>query len=160
MLAKSFLLLCAAATTAVADNNLQFIYDTSSFSSIQGSGSGATAGFAIGDNDGNVFYSSSDPGGYSPCKSNSEKIEITSDCWDGTWTFGCTSKFDGNPKECSAFAPDGTYYSGTAKSSLSFIGIAAGSDGSCSGGFYAPSESCSSDSTFTVTNRYRGDYSG
>ncbi|KAL4744118.1 hypothetical protein BDV11DRAFT_165809 [Aspergillus similis] len=155
---KSLLILCATASTAAAvSNTINFIYSASSFSGIQGSGSGYSTGFNLVDNDGNTLYSNSDPDGYAPCMSDSENIEMTSDCWSGTWTFKCTSAFDGNPESCSAVQPDGNQYDGTVDADLSEIGIAAGTDGTCSGSFTTDGDvACSSDATFTITGRSRG----
>ncbi|KAL4939799.1 hypothetical protein BDV06DRAFT_214008 [Aspergillus oleicola] len=159
MLVKSLLAVCAVATGTMATTDvLHFIYTTDSFSGIQSSGSGYAHGFVLTDDDGNTVYSNSAPGGYSPCMSNSEKVQYTSDCFSGTYTFGCESAFDGNPKLCSAYDPDGTAYPGEADEDLTFIGIAAGTDGECSGTITIAGNTCTSDSTFTVVKHYRGDY--
>ncbi|PYH94019.1 hypothetical protein BO71DRAFT_399196 [Aspergillus ellipticus CBS 707.79] len=155
MLAKSLLLLCATAATAVATNNLNFIYSADSYDDIQGAGSGYSTGFTLKDTSGNTLWSTSDPDGYAPCMDNSEKFTMTSDCWSGTWTFGCESAFNGNPKLCAAYSPEGTKYSGKVDSSEDFIGISAGTSGTCGGSFYAAG-SCTTSSTFKVTGRYRG----
>ncbi|KAL4804410.1 hypothetical protein BDV18DRAFT_162172 [Aspergillus unguis] len=159
MLAKSLLTLFAlAATTKATTDKLHFLYSTSAYTGIQNSGSGYEAGFTITDDDGNTLYTNANPGGYSPCMSNSEKVQYTSDCFEGTYTFGCESKFDGNPKICSAYDPSGAAFPGEADESLSFIGIASGTDGTCSGEITISGNTCTSDSTFTVVKRYRGDY--
>lgn len=154
---NALLALCAVASTAVAENNLNFVYSTNSYDDIQNSGSGYSAGFTLKDTSGNTLYSNSDPYGYSPCMDDSEKIQITSDCWTGTYTFGCESSY-GNPSKCTAYDPAGATYSGTADSNYDFIGISAGESGTCGGSFFADGETCSSDSTFTVVGRYTGDY--
>ncbi|PWY85013.1 hypothetical protein BO70DRAFT_352121 [Aspergillus heteromorphus CBS 117.55] len=156
MFTKSLLLLCATAASVVATNNLNFIYSTSSYDDIGGDGSGYSTGFTIKDTSGNTLWHRSDPDGYAPCMEDSEKFTMTSDCWTGTWTFGCESKFDGKPKLCAAYSPDDVKYSGKVDSSEDFIGISAGSEGTCGGSFYAAGETCTKDSTFKVTGRYRG----
>ncbi|KAL4798601.1 hypothetical protein BDV19DRAFT_356557 [Aspergillus venezuelensis] len=156
---KTLLTLLASTSTAAAvSNTINFIYSASSFSGIQGSGSGYSTGFNLVDNDGNTLYSASHPDGYAPCMSDSENIDMTSDCWSGTWTFKCTSAFDGNPESCSAVQPDGILeYQGTVDADLSEIGIAAGTDGTCSGSFTSEGTvACSADATFTITGRSRG----
>ncbi|RAH85802.1 hypothetical protein BO86DRAFT_376119 [Aspergillus japonicus CBS 114.51] len=160
MLAKSLLLtLCATASTVVATTDIiHFLYATDSYSDIQGAGSGYSAGFTLTDDDGNTIYHNADPDGYSPCVDDSEKVQYTSDCFTGTWTFGCESAFDGSPKLCSAYDPDGTAYPGKAKESLDFIGISAGISGTCSGEVTIPGNTCTSDSTFKVVKRYTGNY--
>ncbi|KAJ5538947.1 hypothetical protein N7513_007279 [Penicillium frequentans] len=158
MFTRCVLTVATIATTAIATNNLNFLYSTSSYDDIQGAGSGYSTGFTIKDTSGNTLWSASDPDGYAPCMDNSEKFTMTSDCWSGTWTFGCESNFAGNPKLCAAYGPDGTKYSGAVDSSKDFIGISSGSSGTCGGSFYAADETCTSGSTFTVTGRYRGNY--
>ncbi|KAL4902160.1 hypothetical protein BDW74DRAFT_181008 [Aspergillus multicolor] len=159
MLAKSLLTLLAAASTALATTDtLHFLYATDSYSGIQNSGSGYATGFTLTDDAGNTLYNVADPAGYAPCMDNSEKFQMTSDCWSGTWTFGCESKFDGSPKLCSAYDPSGNPLPGKAKESLSFIGIAAGIDGTCSGDFTIAGNTCTADSTFTIVKHYRGNY--
>lgn len=156
MFTKLLLLCTAAAVTA--QNNINFIYATSSYDDIQNAGSGYSSGFTLKDTSGNTIYSNSDPWGYAPCQDSSEKFTLTSDCWSGTWTFGCEADFSGAPKLCAAYAPDGTSYSGTADSTLDFIGISAGESGYCGGNIDVGSDTCSSSSTYTVTSHYTGDY--
>nr|BAX09287.1 hypothetical protein [Aspergillus stellatus] len=76
--------------------------------------------------------------------SDGENIEMTSDCWSGTWASERMSAFDGNPEACSAVQPDGILqYEGTVDADLSEIGIAG-------------DVACLSDATFTITGRSRG----
>ncbi|KAJ5099460.1 hypothetical protein N7532_006461 [Penicillium argentinense] len=122
---KPLLILCAA-TTALATSNLNLIYSTSSYHNIQNAGSGYFTGFSIKDTSGHKLWSTDDPDGYASCMSEQRKFTMTSDCWSGTWTFGCESAFSGNPKLCAAFGPDGTKYSGAVDSSEEFIGVSSG----------------------------------
>ncbi|KAL4958435.1 hypothetical protein BDW69DRAFT_179641 [Aspergillus filifer] len=151
-------LLASASTAAAVSNTFNFIYSASSFSGIQDSGAGYSTGFNLIDNGGNTLYRNSDPDGYARCMSDSENVEMTSDCWSGTWTFKCISAFDGNPESCSAVQPDGILeYHGTVDADLSEIGIAAGTDGTCSGSFTSEwTVACSADATFTIAGRSRG----
>ncbi|KAL4900979.1 hypothetical protein BDW74DRAFT_89434 [Aspergillus multicolor] len=160
MFTKSFITLCALASTGMAvSNTINFVYSASSFSGIQNSGNSYSEGFNLIDGDGNVLYNSDYPDGYSPCMSDSNNIKITSDCWSGTYTFRCTSAFDGSPESCSVVDADGNETTGEADESLSFTGISAGIDGTCGGVITTDSDAaCSSDSAFTIEGRYRGDY--
>lgn len=156
MFSKSLLLLAVAAAAASAQT-VNFIYTTSSFVGIQNSGSGYSTGFYLVDTSGNQIYSNSDPYGYAPCQSSSEKFTMTADCFSGTWTFGCESNFGGEPQSCTAYNPSGDTTDGEVNNSNSFTGISAGSDGYC-GASVDLGGSCTADSSFTITGHYTGDY--
>ncbi|KAJ5807626.1 hypothetical protein N7447_011082 [Penicillium robsamsonii] len=162
MFIKSLLALSAMATTAFAgENNIKFLYSSSNFNGIQDSGSGHISGFTLFDNDNNILFESPSPLNYSPCVRDTNHLEITSDCWEGSYDFSCGSSFSGMPGACSVYAPDGSETKGKADSDLKFIGIASGQDGTCSGTITTHSDGkCTKDSLVKIERRYTGKYSG
>ncbi|OQE40980.1 hypothetical protein PENCOP_c005G00190 [Penicillium coprophilum] len=162
MFTKSLLALSAMATIAVAgENNIKFLYTSSSFNGIQNSGSGHISGFTLFDNDNNVLFQSANPIGYAPCMRDTNHLQITSDCWEGTYDFSCGSSFSGRPGACSVYAPGGAETKGKADKDLKFIGIASGEDGTCSGTITTKSDrKCTKDSLVKIERRYTGKYAG
>ncbi|KAL4926791.1 uncharacterized protein BDV17DRAFT_293139 [Aspergillus undulatus] len=129
------------------EKNIKFLCTSTSFSGIQNSGNSVSNGFTLFDNDNNILFESSYPIGYAPCMRDTNHLKITSDCWLGTYTFSCTSAFSGSPEACNVYDPDGDETKGEADSDLSFIGISAGIDGTCSGTITTQSEGeCTMDS--------------
>jgi hypothetical protein len=161
MFIKSLLALAMASTAIAGENNIKFLYTTSNFNGIQDSGSGSIHGFTLFDNDNNILFNSADPIGYAPCMRDTNHLQVTSDCWEGTYDFSCGSSFSGMPGACSAYAPDGSETKGEADSDLTFIGIASGQDGTCTGTIKTTSEGeCTKDSLVKIERRYTGKYAG
>ncbi|KAJ6185928.1 hypothetical protein N7519_007229 [Penicillium mononematosum] len=162
MLIKSLLAISATATTVIAgENNIKFLYTSSSFNGIHDSGSGHIAGFTLFDNDNNILFQSANPIGYAPCMRDTNHLQITSDCWEGTYDFSCGSSFSGMPGACSVYAPDKSETKGEVDKDLTFIGIASGEDGTCSGTITTQSDGeCTKDSLVKIERRYTGKYAG
>lgn len=160
MLTKSLLAVFAMASAAIAgENNIKFVYTSSSFSGIQDSGSGFNSGFALYDNNDDILFQAANPLDYSPCMDDTNHIKITSDCWEGTYDFSCGSSFSGRPGACSVYDPDGKETKGEADKDLTFTGISAGIDGSCSGTITTHSDGeCTKDSLVKLERRYTGKY--
>lgn len=161
MFIKSLLAVAMASTAIAGENNIKFLYTTSNFNGIQDSGSGSITGFTLFDNDNNILFNSAKPIGYTPCMRDTNHLQVTSDCWEGTYDFSCGSSFSGMPGACSAYAPDGTETKGEAEKDLTFIGIASGQDGTCTGTIKTKSEGeCTKDSLVKIERRYTGKYAG
>lgn len=162
MLFKSLLALSVLATTTIAgENNIKFLYTSSNYIGIQDSGSGHSSGFVLFDNDNNILFQADSPLNHSPCTMDTTHLQITSDCWEGTYDFSCGSSFSGMPGACSVYAPDKSETKGKADNDLKFIGIASGQDGTCSGTITTHSDGkCTKDSLVKIERRYTGKYAG
>lgn len=160
MFVKPLLALCAVASTVIAgENNIKFVYTSSSYSTIRDSGSGAGQGFTLYDNNNEILFESDYPIGYAPCMMDTNHLRITSDCWEGTLDFSCGSDFDGTPGACSVYHPDGTETKGEVDSELTFTPLSAGIEGNCAGSITTYSEGeCTKDSLVKIEERYRGKY--
>ncbi|KAK7748409.1 hypothetical protein SLS62_008565 [Diatrype stigma] len=143
-----------AARGALAANNLNFVFSRGGFETISGPAGneiGHSEGFTLTLQDGTELYNTNSPNGGATCATDSGiKFGMTSSCWDGTLTFQCSSKFDGNPGSCKSWTADDIEYDGAADDDTNFIGISISVDGWCGGPIYAGPGNCTPDDDFTV----------
>lgn len=154
----SLLALSTMATTAIAgENNIRFLFSSSSSLGLKGSGSSHSKGFTLFDNDDNILFEGGED--LATCTRNTNHIEITSDCWEGVWDFSCGSSFSGMPGACSAYAPDGKETKGDASDEFTPSIFGNGQEGECSGTITTHSDGeCTKDSLVKIVRTYRGKY--
>ncbi|KAI9368981.1 hypothetical protein BJX61DRAFT_546027 [Aspergillus egyptiacus] len=88
-------------------------------------------------------------------------MKVCGASYNGAWGPNCDSSFDGLPGACSVYAPDGSETKGEVDHDPSFIGIASGADGTCSGTIQTTSDGeCTKDSLVKIERRYTGKYTG
>lgn len=62
-------------------------------------------------------------------------FKIKSSCWDGEYSFKCSSDNFGRYQGCGVHASDDIEYPGEISGTANFIGIAISVEGTCGGGF-------------------------
>jgi hypothetical protein len=158
MMSKTFLLAIAASLSVAQtiEKNLNFIYSRGDFATIPGPGGvggefGHSTGLTITDANGAELYSEDYPGGASPCANPEMELKITSSCWEGEYTFKCSSDNFGNYQSCSVSDGGILAWPGAVDKSIEYVGISISVSGTCGGGFPTGGE-CGEGATFAIAS--------
>lgn len=149
---KALFLTATMASSALAANNLNFIYSRGDFATggPGGTQTGHTSGLTITDNTGKELYSESYPGNASPCANPNMELKITSSCWEGELSFNCAASAFGRINGCEVKAGD-TKFPGKVDSDENFTGISVSVQDVCGGGF-ATGGDCGEGATFVIAS--------
>ncbi|PNP73795.1 hypothetical protein FNYG_12985 [Fusarium nygamai] len=149
---KALFLTAAMASSALAANNLNFIYSRGDFATggPGGTQTGHTSGLTITDNTGKELYSESYPGNASPCANPNMELKIKSSCWEGEFSFNCAASAFGRINGCEVKAGDNKF-PGKVDSDENFTGISVSVQDVCGGGF-ATGGDCGEGATFEIAS--------
>ncbi|KAL2009479.1 hypothetical protein VTN00DRAFT_5286 [Thermoascus crustaceus] len=144
---KLLLATLALAAPIAAQQAVQAVWSRGGFETISGPAGnemGHSSGFTILDQDGNEIYSNAYPGDYAPCQMNGHTFTLSGGCFSAPFKFACTSKFDGNPKNCEVLDSSGNSLGkADGNTKTNFNGISISEDGTCSVGFtLGPNDHC------------------